>query len=91
MMPVVSWMWVAWGALFLVFVAFKLYVSRMSRNEDDQIILQDSFEHVRAEQAALMARLERTKPVGNAILFLLAAMTIFVLGYYVMDVVRQFR
>ena len=90
-MPVVSWIWLVWGVVFLVFVGFKLYVSRMSRNEDDQIILHDSFNHVREEQAAIVARLERVKPIEKTILALLGVMTVFVLAYYVMDVIRQFK
>lgn len=84
-------MWSVWGALFLVFIAFRVYVYNIRRNEDDQIVLHDSSAHVRQEQEAIMARLEGTKPVGLAILGLLGAMTLYVVGYYVMDVIRQFR
>lgn len=84
-------MWSVWGALFLVFVAFRVYVYNIRRNEDDQLVLHDSSAHLRQEQETITARLQSTKPVGTAILGLLGAMTLFVLGYYVMDVVRQFR
>jgi hypothetical protein len=84
-------MWVAWGALLLVFIAFKVYVSRISRNEDDQLVLQDSSDHVRKEQEAMMARMKKTKPVGQALLGLLGVMTIYVAGYYVVDMVHQFK
>jgi hypothetical protein len=84
-------MWVAWGALLLVFIGFKVYVSRISRNEDDQLVLQDSSDHLRQEQEAIMAQMQRTKPVGRALLGLLCVMTICVAGYYVMDMVRQFK
>ena len=90
-MPVVPWMWGVWGALFLVFVGFKVYVSRLSRNEDDQLVLHASSDHLRAEQEAMVARLQKTKPVGTSILVLLAVMTLYVVGYYVMDVLRQFK
>lgn len=90
-MRIIPWMWSVWGALFLVFIAFKVYVSRLSRNEDDQLILQDSSGHVRAEQEAILARLEKTKPVGIAILALFGLMTIYVAGYYILDMLRQFK
>lgn len=90
-MPFHPWMFAVWGALLVVFIAFKVYVSRMSRNEDDQIVLQDSFSHLREEQAAMMVRLQRAKPVGNAILALLGAMTFYVVGYYALDMIRQFK
>ena len=90
-MPFVPWMWVVWGVLLISFIVFRIYVSRMSRNEDDQIILQDSFDHLREEQAAIMARLQGAKPVGYTILGLLGSMTIYIAGYYLLDMVRQFK
>jgi hypothetical protein len=90
-MPLVPVMWVVWGVLLLVFIAFKVYVSRISRNEDDQLVLQDSSDHLRKEQEVIMARVEKTKPVGNMLLGLLSVMTICVAGYYVVDMVRQFK
>jgi hypothetical protein len=90
-MSLVPVMWGVWGVFFLVFVAFKVYVSRISRNEDDQLVLQDSSAHLRKEQEAIIARVEKTKPIGNALLGLLSVVTICVAGYYVMDIVRQFK
>ena len=90
-MPHIPLMWVAWGATLLLFIAFKVYVSRTSRNEDDQLVLQASSDHVRLEQEAIMAHLEKTKPVSRALLGLLAVMTLYVVGYYVLDIVHQFQ
>ena len=90
-MPFVPWMWLVWGALLVSFIGFRIFVSRMSRNEDDQIILQDSFNHLREEQAAIVARLQGAKPVGYAILGLLGAMTLYIAGYYLLDMIRQFK
>jgi len=84
-------MWIVWGVVFLVFIAFKIYVGRLSRNEDGQIILQDSSNYMRAEQEAIQARLQKTRPVGNALFGLLGVMTVCVAGYYIMDIVRQFK
>lgn len=90
-MPSVLLLWVAWCALLLAFIAFKIYVSRISRNEDDQLVLQASSDHLRVEQEAIAAQVQKTKPVGRALLGLLGVMTICVAGYYVMDVIHQFR
>jgi hypothetical protein len=84
-------MWGAWGAMLLVFIAFRVYVSRMSRNEDDQLVLQDSSDHLRREQEAMVIQLQKTKPLGRAILAMFAVVTLYVVGYYVMDVVHQFK
>ena len=84
-------MWVVWGVSLLVFLAFRVYVSRLSRNEDDQLILQESSSNMRAEQEAIIAQIEKTRPVGYALLGLLGAMTLYVAGYYLLDMVRQFK
>lgn len=90
-MPVIPIMWGAWGAVLLVFIGFKIYVSRISRNEDDQIVLQDSSDQLRKEQEAIIAQVQKTKPVGRALLGLLSVMTVCVAGYYVVDMIRQFK
>jgi hypothetical protein len=90
MMPFVPAMWTVWGALLLVFAALKLYVSRLSRDEDDQLFLDESFDHVRVAQAAIAAKVNKIQPVQRAVLWVLGAMTLFVLGYYVLDMFHQF-
>jgi len=90
-MSFVPAMWVIWGALVVFFIAVKLYVSRLSRDEDDQLILDDSFDHLKAEQAAIVGRLNRFKPVQATASWALGAMTIIVVGYYVYDMISQFK
>lgn len=75
----------------LLFLALKVYTGRLSRDEDDQLVLDDSFEHVRAEQAAIVARLNKVQPLQRTVLVLLCVMTVFVIGYYVVDAIRQFQ
>jgi hypothetical protein len=84
-------MLVVWGFLLLLFLALKVYAMRLSRDEDDQLVLDDSFEHVRAEQAAIVARLNKVQPIMRIVLMLLALMTLAVIGYYVVDAIRQFQ
>jgi len=90
-MPLVPVMWAVWVALVLIFIVLKLYVGRLSRDEDDQLVLDDSFQHIRDEQAAISARLSRMQPVMLTSTVLLSAMTLFVIGYYIFDMVRQFQ
>lgn len=90
-MPLVPVMWAIWVVLVLVFLILKLYVGRLSRDEDDQLVLDDSFQHIRDEQAAIAARLSRMQPVMRTSTVLLGAMTLFVIGYYILDMVRQFQ
>ena len=90
-MPFVPAMWIIWGVVVLLFIAVKIYASRMSRDEDDQLILQDSSGVLKAEQAAIMGRLNKFKPVQVTATWALAAMTLVVVIYYVHDMVSQFK
>lgn len=84
-------MWSVWGASFLAFIVFRLYLYRLSRNEEDQIVLHDSSARLVEEQKAITTKLESAKPVGLAILGLFGAVTLFVLGFYVLDMIHQLQ
>jgi hypothetical protein len=84
-------MWTVWGVLVLFLIVLYLYQSRLTRDEDDQIILDDSFNNVKEEQAALMAKIHKVEPLVRVALGLVAAASLFVIGYYVVDVLNQFK
>ena len=67
MVPVI---WSVW-ALCVVFLAVMyLYRSRLTRDEDDQIFLDDSFSHERTAQAAITAKVQKIEPVLRASIWL---------------------
>lgn len=83
--------WSVW-ALCIVFVAVMyLYRSRLTRDEEDQIFLDDSFSHERTAQAAIAAKVEKIEPLVKTSLWLAAASTVLVIGYYIWDVFNQFK
>lgn len=84
-------MWSVWGALVLFLIALKLYNSRLTRDEDDQLILDDSFTRVRDEQAEIMAKIHRIQPLVRLSFWVVIAATLFVIGYYVVDFMQQFK
>ena len=84
-------MWAVWGVLILLFAGVSLYSSHLAKNEEDQLFLDDSFNHVKAEQEAIVARVQKVEPFRRVALVLAGAMTLFVIGYYVMNMVNQFR
>jgi hypothetical protein len=88
MVPV---MWMVWGALVLIMLALKVYSGRVTRNEDDHLVLDSAFDNLRAEQAAIMAKVHKIEPLKKVSLWLAVAATAFVLGYYVIDVMSQFK
>ncbi len=84
-------MWAVWAAFVLLVLVLKIYAGRLSRDEDDQLVLDEAFSHVKTEQAAIMARVHRIQPIQRAVLILTGAMTLVIIGYYVMDVINQFK
>ncbi len=90
-MTMVPVMWSVWGALVLVFSVLYLYRSRLTRDEEDQIFLDESFDHEKNAQAAIIAKVNKIEPVLRVSMGLAAAATLFVIVYYLMDIVRQFK
>ncbi len=87
----VPMMWIVWGALVILMLVLKMYAGRVTRNEDDHLVLDSAFDHVKAEQAVMIAKVEKIEPVRKAALWLVVAATLFVVGYYAMDVLNQFK
>jgi len=88
MVPV---MWAVWSALVLVLAALYLYRSRLERDEEDQIFLDDSFDHQRTAQAAIVARVNKIQPALRVSMILASVATVFVIGYYILDIISQFK
>jgi hypothetical protein len=90
-MTIVPVMWAVWAALVLLFAALHLYRGRMGRDEEDQIFLTDSFSHEQAEQALIHQRVGKIQPAIRASMYLAGAATLFLIGYYALDIYRQFK
>ena len=90
-MTMVPVMWAVWAALVIVLAALYLYRSNLERDEEDQIFLDDAFAHERNAQSAIVAKVNKIQPVLRASMILVGVATVFVVGYYVMDIVKQFK
>jgi hypothetical protein len=84
-------MWVVWGALVVITAAIYLYRSRLMRDEDDQIFLDDSFDQEKAAQADITEKVGKIQPVLRIFMWLVGAATVFIIGYYIWDIVTQFK
>ena len=76
---------------FSFMAALFIYRSSLSKNEEDQIFLDDSFSHERSAQAAIVAKVNKIQPLVRGAAMLVGVATLFVVGYYVMDIVKQFK
>lgn len=88
MVPVI---WSVWALCVLFLAVMYLYRSRLTRDEEDQIFLDDSFSHERTAQAAIAAKVEKIEPLVKTSVWLAAAATVLVIGYYIWDIVNQFK
>ena len=88
-MTFVPVMWTVWGAIVVLMVGLHVYRSSLEKDEEDQLFLDDSFEHVRAANAAIVARSTKVEPLVTVSHWLVAAVSVLVIVYYVWDVLRQ--
>jgi Tfp pilus assembly protein PilN len=82
-------MWAVWGVLVVITAALYLYRSRLQRDEEDQIFLDDSFSQEKAEQAQIAASVSKIEPTLHIFEWVVAAVTLFVIVYYIRDIVNH--
>jgi hypothetical protein len=82
-------MWTVWGVLVVILAALYIYRSSLTRDEDDQIVLDESFNNIKDEQAAIVAKVNKIEPLVRVCLWLVGAMTVFVIVYYIRDILLQ--
>jgi len=90
-MTFVPVMWCVWGALVIIAAVIYLYRSRLTRDEEDQIFLDDSFSHEKQAQAAIVDKVNKVEPILKVAKILVGVATVFVVGYYIWDIITQFK
>jgi hypothetical protein len=66
-----------------------IYRSSLTRDEEDQIFLDESFDHEKAQQAVIASRVAKVEPLVRVARWLVVAMTVVVIVYYVRDIMLQ--
>jgi uncharacterized membrane protein len=90
-MTVVPVMWTIWVVLAVITAVLYIYRSSLTRDEEDQLFLDESFDHEKVAQQAIVARVGKIEPVLRISIGLVAASTLFVIVYYLWDIVTQFK
>ena len=80
-------MWSVWGALVLLMAVSHVYRSTLTRDEEDQIFLDDSFEHEKVTQAAIVAKVSRVDPIVHSLHYAVAAASAVVVAYYIYEII----
>lgn len=88
-MTFVPIMWTVWGALVFLMLSLHIYRGSLEKNEDDQIFLDDSFEHEKMAQMAIVAKVQKIEPALRIAKWLALAMSIVVVIYYIRDILVQ--
>ena len=88
MVPVI---WSVWALCVLFLAIMYLVRSRLTRDEEDQIFLDESFAHERTAQAAIAEKAHKIEPVVRASTWLAGAATVLVIAYYIYDIINQFK
>jgi hypothetical protein len=74
--------WTVWAILALVTAILYAYRTSLTRDEDGQIFLDEAFDHEKAAQAQIVAKVNRIEPLVRLCLILTVIMTVAVIGYY---------
>jgi hypothetical protein len=82
-------MWSIWGAFVVLMLSLHIYRGSLEKNEDDQIFLDDSFDHERAAQMAIVARVNKVQAPLRVAKWLALAMTVVIVVYYIRDILMQ--
>jgi type VI protein secretion system component VasF len=90
-MSIMLVMWSVWIVLAAICAVLYIYRSRLTRDEEDQLFLDESFDQEKNEQAAIVAKVNKVQPYVQAATWLLGAATLFVVGYYVVDIYNKLR
>jgi hypothetical protein len=88
-MTFVPVMWTVWAAFVVFTAAMYIYRSSLTRDEEDQIFLDDSFQHEAAAQATIVSKVAKVEPLVRVGRWLVVAMTVFVAAYYIRDIAVQ--
>jgi hypothetical protein len=86
---VVPVLWIAWAAFALVTAVLYAYRTRLTRDEEGQIFLDEAFAHEKATQTEIVTKVNRLEPTLRVSLALTVLMTAVVIGYYVWFVAKS--
>jgi uncharacterized protein (UPF0333 family) len=84
-------MWSVWVVLVAIMAGLYVYRSSLTKDEEDQLFLDESFDHEKNAQAAIVAKVNKIQPYVRISLWLVGIATVFVVGYYLLDFVNQFK
>ena len=89
-MGLVPVMWTVWGLSVAFMAAVTIIGARLGRNEEDQLMLAESSSRMKSDQDAIVARVNKIRPVKMTSMGIVALTTVILVGYYLLDIAHQF-
>ncbi len=76
---------ILWGVVAACFLALLAYRGTITRYEEDQLFLTENNSHEHEEQDAIQRKVNRMRPLVNALGGLTGIVTVGIVGMYVWD------
>jgi hypothetical protein len=67
MTPGMEWLLIAWGIVTVVFIILLFYRSTLTRQEDDQLFIDESASSMATKQMELIAKVNKLGPLIKAV------------------------
>jgi hypothetical protein len=90
-MSYIMLMWTVWGILTVVFLGLLMYRGNVTRNEEDQLFLDDTNQIEHGEQEEILRKATKIEPVIRIWGGITGLVTIAIVGFYVYDAIQQFH
>ncbi len=88
-MSFVPAMWITWAAVVMITLILYVFKGRVEQDEEDQLFLDDSASFQKAEQAQIIAKVNRFQPILLGAKSATGIATLVVIVYYVRDIYVQ--
>jgi hypothetical protein len=83
MTPGLEWLLIAWGIVTVVFIILLFYRSRLTRQEDDQLFIDESASSMATDQRELIAKVNKINPLVKVVGATSGLMLLVVAGWAV--------
>ena len=83
MTPGMEWLLIAWGIVTGIFVILLFYRSTLTRQEDDQLFIDESVSSMATEQRQLIAKVNKINPLVKMVGATSGVMILVIAGWAV--------
>jgi hypothetical protein len=88
-MSIMPTLLIVWGGIAVVLLILLGYRGTLTRNEDDQIFLDDATKHHELEQTAILKRLRQIQPYVRVTIGVECLMTVGIVSLFIWDAVQK--